>query len=88
MKTLEALYYGVIHSPKQAVSDENDYQHLLKLIMYHEEVLAATLTDTQKETFDKLRDCNDEFHEINDLKAFTNGFILAAKMMMEVATAE
>ena len=88
MKTLETLYYGILHSSEYDISYKKEYQHLLGLIVRHEEVLAATLTDTQKETFDKFKDCADEFHGINELKAFTNGFILATNIMMEVVTAK
>lgn len=56
--------------------------------MRNESDLTDTLTNAQKETFGKFKDCVDELHSINELKAFAGGVTLAAKIMMEVATAE
>ena len=87
MKALEALYYGIINSPDYDIQDENEYQHLLKLVVRNEADLSDTLTDAQKDTFEKFKDCVDELHTITDIKAFTNGFVLATKIMTEVMMA-
>lgn len=88
MKTLESLYYGIIHSPDYELSDERQYQTLLELVVRNEADLTDTLADAQKETFDKFKACVDELHSMNEVKAFADGFTLAADIMMEVATAE
>lgn len=41
--------------------------------MRNESDLTDTLTDAQKETFGKFKDCVDELHSINELKAFAGG---------------
>ena len=87
MKTLESLYYGILHSPDYDMSDERQYQTLLELVVRNEANLTDTLTDAQKETFNKFKDSAAEFHGMTELKAFTDGFILASRIMMEVATA-
>ena len=88
MKTLEALYYGTINLPDYAVSNKKQYQNLIELMVRHETDLMATLTQTQQETFQKFNDCMDEIHDMTALKAFTNGFTLASKIMVEVMAAE
>lgn len=44
----------------------------------------ATLTEQQKEIFEKLEDCESELHGMNELKAFISGFKLATRIMIEV----
>ena len=38
----------------------------------------------QKETFEKLKDCEAELHGMNEREAFISGFKLAARIMIEV----
>lgn len=44
----------------------------------------ATLTEQQKEIFEKLRDCESELHDMSELQAFTEGFKLAARLIIKV----
>ena len=44
----------------------------------------STLTEQQKEIFEKYKDCKSDIDGMNELKAFINGFKLATKIMMEV----
>ena len=43
-----------------------------------------TMTDEQKELFDKYTDCVHEFQTITDCLIFQNSFKLGARMMLEV----
>ena len=42
------------------------------------------LTDTQKEPYEKLQSCQNELTDLLEREAFTEGFCLAVKIMMEV----
>ena len=88
MKTLEALYYGVINSSPYDREIKDSYQELLQLVVRNETALTDTLTDTQKDTFDKFKDCTAELHSMIELNAFIDGFTLASKIMTEVMAAE
>lgn len=44
----------------------------------------STLTEQQKETFEKFKDCQSELAGITELDAFRDGFILAVRIMVEV----
>ncbi len=46
--------------------------------------LRATLTEQQKEMLDKYRDSYNELMSICEREAFTVGFILATRIMVEV----
>ena len=56
----------------------------MELICRNEEKLRATMTDEQKERFEKYIDCVREFQTITDCLIFQNGFKLGARMMLEV----
>ena len=57
---------------------------LVKLICKNEESLMSTLTEQQKETFEKFKDCQSEICDLTARQAFADGFILATRIMVEV----
>ncbi len=57
----------------------------MKLLNRNDEKLAATLTEAQKETFEKYKDCNREISEISEREIFLNGFRLGARIIIDVA---
>ena len=61
-----------------------EYKKLLELICKNEEKLRATMTDEQKELFEKYTDCVREYQTIADCLLFQNSFKLGARMMVEV----
>ena len=61
-----------------------EYKKLVELICRNEEKLKATMTDEQKELFEKYTDCVLENQIITDCLIFQNSFKLGARMMLEV----
>ena len=49
-----------------------------------EKSLMFTLTQQQKETFEEFKGCQSEICDITARQAFTDGFILATRIMVEV----
>ncbi len=84
MTTLEALYYGNIAPNKHSIKQKSAYSEVLGYVVRHEDDLKATLTEQQKEIFEKLKNCESELHGMNELGAFLSGFKLAARIMIEV----
>ena len=83
MKILEEFWYGNIE-PTEYDTSSKEYKKLQELICRNEEILRDTLTDEQKELFEKYTDCVRE-HQINtDCLIFQNGFKLGARIMLEV----
>ena len=82
MTTLEDLYYGNI-SPHERYIKRGSKVDQLVLIYKNEETLCATLTEQQKETLDKLKDCQNELSGLTERDAFRDGFILAVRIMVE-----
>ena len=84
MTTLEDLYYGNISPWERDMKRGSRMDKLVKLICKNEESLMSTLTEQQKETFDKFKECQSELCDITARRAFTDGFIPATRIMVEV----
>lgn len=84
MTTLEDLYYGNINPHERCIKRGSKADELLKAICKNEENLTSTLTEHQKEIFEKFKACYDEMASITEQEAFSDGFILASRIMAEV----
>lgn len=84
MTTLEDLYYGNINPHEMYIKRGSKVDLLVKLICKNEETLISTLTEQQKETFDKFKNCQNELCDLTARQAFTDGFVLATRLMVEV----
>ena len=84
MSLLEEFWYGNIELMEYDASSCKEYKKLLELICRNEEKLRATMTDEQKELFEKYTDCVREYQTITDCLLFQNSFKLGARMMVEI----
>ena len=84
MDILEDLYYGNLFPHEKCAKLDDEMKELNGLLNRNEEKLTATLSDEQKETFEKYKDCNREISEICERNAFLNGFRLGARIIIEV----
>ncbi|WP_449077001.1 DUF6809 family protein [Ruminococcus sp.] len=84
MNTLEDLYYGNLFPQEKCARLDDEVKELLKLLNRNEEKLTVTLTESQKETFEKYKDCNREISEICEREIFLNGFRLGARIIIDV----
>ena len=84
MTTLEDLYYGNISPHERYIKRGTRVDKLVKLICKNEDELNSSLTEKQKETFEKFKDCTSELSCITEREAFSSGFILATRIMVEV----
>lgn len=84
MNILEELYYGNVFPNEKCAKLDEQTKELLSLQNRNEENLILTLTDKQKEIFEKFKDCNREFYEISERQSFILGFKLGARIVIEV----
>jgi len=63
---------------------DDEMKELIGLLNRNEEKLTATLSDEQKETFEKYKDCNREISEISEREIFLNGFRMGARIIIDV----
>lgn len=85
--TLEDLYFGNISPHERYIQRGTRVDKLVKLICKNEEELNTSLTEKQKESFEKFKDCTNELSCITEGEAFSSGFILATRLMAEVMQA-
>ena len=83
MRILEEFWYGNIE-PTEYDTSSKEYKKLLELICRNEEKLKATMTDEQKNLFEKYTDCVREYQTITDCLVFHNSFKLDTRMMLAV----
>jgi hypothetical protein len=57
MRILEEFWYGNVEPTEYDTSSCKEYKKLLELICRNEEKLKATMTNEQKELFEKYTDC-------------------------------
>lgn len=84
MNTLEDLYCGNLFPHEKCAKLDDEVKELLKLLNRNEEKLTATLSEEQKETFEKYKDCNREIFEISEREIFLNGFRMGARIIIDV----
>jgi len=84
MTMLENLYYGNIAPHEKYIKRGSKLDKTISSICSEEERLTSTLTEQQKEVFDRFKQCQDALNSITELTAFSDGFILAARLMIEV----
>ncbi len=83
MTLLEDLWYGNI-DPHEAILTENKrYKHLLSIMARNRDELNETLTDKQSETLEKYDEVINEMHSITEIEAFSYGFRLGVRLMVE-----
>ena len=83
---IEDLYYGNISLSERGFRITSEYAHVLQLAARNEEKLAETLTEAQKETFEKFKDNTSELTSMTEVTAFTLGFKLGLRLTAEAYT--
>lgn len=84
MRLLEEFWYGNIEPTEYDTSSCKEYKKLQELICRNEEKLKATMTDEQKELFEKYTDCVREYQTMAECLLSQNSFRLGARMIVEI----
>ena len=77
------LFYGNITPSERSYCRTGEYAHILQLVTRNEEELTQTLTEAQKETFEKFKDGTSELSSMTEVTAFTLGFKLGLRLTAE-----
>lgn len=85
---LEELFYGNVCPNTDCRSKGKNIIELMGYIADHHSALNETLTDKQKEIFEKFNDCYDELTDINEREIFVYAFRLGARIAIEVLLPE
>ena len=84
MTILEDLWYGNVRPTERSIIRGGKLDKLMNILCQNEDNLMGSLTDKQKESFEKFKDCQSEITDYLETEAFTQGFIIAVKLMVEV----
>lgn len=84
MTALEDLWYGNIRPTERTIRRGSELDNLLKLLCQNEDDPMQGLSEKQKETFEKFKDCQSEITDYLETEAFISGFAIAIKFMVEV----
>ena len=83
MTTLEDFCYGNIIPHEIPIVQGSDYDVANRLVVRHDETLTATLTEQQKETFQKFKDSYIDLLTLGERDSFIRGFSLGLKIAVE-----
>lgn len=83
MTLLEDLWYGNVNPHEAILTVNRRYNHLLSLMSRNRDELAETLTDKQLEPLEKYDEAMNELHSLAEVEAFSYGFWLGVKLMIE-----
>ena len=84
MTLLEDLWYGNLNPHEAILTENRRYKHLLSLMGRNRDELAETLTDKQLGTLEKYDEAMNELHSLAEVEAFSFGFRLGIRLMIEV----
>lgn len=83
MILIENLWYGDIAMNECGIENHDEYNKLTQLIMKQEGDLKKSLSKEQNELYDKLRANLNGRLDLSTCDAFTVGFKLGVRMMIE-----
>ena len=83
MRILEEFYYGNIDPQERFVKKNGEFARAAALSVRNEEEMMKTLTEQQKEQFEKCMAVQTEMNGIGEREAFIRGFKLGLRFMAE-----
>ena len=83
---IEELYYGNVLPFERRTPKGGEYSHIMKLLTRNEEDLLKTLTEAQKEIFEKFKANISELNGIDEETNFAIGFKLGVRLVAEAMT--
>ena len=83
---LEELWYGNICPETDKRSSSEEMKQLMKYMARHHDNLMETLTDEQKDIFERFDDCWGEYASLAEMSIFIYAFKLGMQLAIEVLT--
>lgn len=79
-KIFDELWYGNIEPCAECKTATKEMQELERYIERHKKQLAESMTDEQKEIFEKFEDCLNELNEIVERRIFSHAFKMGSQI--------
>ena len=83
---IKELWHGNINPQEDNRNNSPEMKQLIEYMARHHDDLLKTLTDEQKETFEKFHDCWDEYVSLAEAAIFEYAFKLGMKIAIETLT--
>ena len=83
MNVIKELWHGNIVPQDDARNNSKEMKELMGYMTRHHDALLKTMTDEQKEIFEKFDDCWSEYASYAEEAIFTYAFKLGAQLMLE-----
>ena len=83
MNIIKELWHGNIIPQEDSRNNSPEMKELMEYIARHHDDLLKTMTDEQKETFEKFHDCWSEYTSLAEAAIFEYAFKLGARLMIE-----
>ena len=80
---INELWHGNIVPQEDSRNNTNEMKELLSYMARHNENLDKTLTDEQKEIFQKFHDCWDEYVTLSEAAIFEYAFKIGMQFAIE-----
>ena len=80
---IEELWRGNIIPQEDSRTNSKEMKELLGYISRHHEDLEKSMSDEQKEIFEKFHDCWSEYASLSEEAIFVYAFRLGARFMLE-----
>ena len=86
--TLEELWHGNISPETDSRSNTPEMKRLMEYMTRHHESLITTMTDEQKDVFERFDDCWSEYASMAEKSIFVYAFRLGARIAIDVLAAD
>lgn len=83
---IKELLHGNLSLQEESRTDSPEMKELMEYMARHRDDLMKTMTDEQKEIFEKFQDCWSEYASLSDEAIFEYAFKLGVQIAIESLT--
>ena len=86
--TLEELWHGNISPETDSRTNTPEMKRLMEYMARHHDDLMTTMTDEQKDIFERFDDCWSEYASLAEKSIFVYAFRLGANIAIDILSAD
>ena len=86
MNIIKELWHGNIVPQEDSRNNSPEMKHLMEYMARHHDDLLKSMTDEQKEIFEKFDDCWSEYISLSEVAIFAYAFKIGAQFAIEIQT--
>ena len=86
--TLEELWHGNISPETDSRTNTPEMKRLMEYMARHHDALMTTMTDEQKDIFERFDDCWSEYASMAEKSIFVYAFRLGANIAIDILSAD